>query len=225
MRRFRSVSRTVAVAGRSGFSLIEVMVAMTILAVIVVMTAVVFQQSSLAWRRGTRSAEGNMTLRALIGVIQRELTQAVDAREFWEDDQVHPQIHFDVTPSTVQFVILASDVENASTRAPRLILYSYAGGGLTRVETEIEVNGGRWRTRSPGPPIVLNAAEKMEFSRFEFRTPPGYANNNREMPEYVTIAASVSREGDVSSLGAWSWGPDLADTDRDSDPPPRYRSW
>ena len=65
---------------RSGFSMIEVLVASTILTVIVMMLAMLFQQTSVAWRTGLMRASGFMQLRSYIGAIQRDASAAIDAK-------------------------------------------------------------------------------------------------------------------------------------------------
>lgn len=194
---------------RSAFSLIEVLVAMTILAIIVVMVAMVFQQSSLAWQSGTRRAEGSMTLRALVGFMQREMSQAVDARAFDEANL------FDA--GQARFVIL-SDRIDATARAPRLVMYSHAAGIVRRQEFILEASGGSWQRR-PYDDFDLNAA--MPLAEFEFQ-PRWGAGGTDALPLSVGIRAAVSQEGDVSSVGAWSFGPNRINENGEGDD---IRSW
>lgn len=63
---------------RSGFSLIEILVAMAILVVIVMIVAGVFQQTSLAWSLGLRRATEQGNVRAVAGAIGRDLSMIVD---------------------------------------------------------------------------------------------------------------------------------------------------
>lgn len=60
-----------------GFSLLEMLLAMTILVIIVLIMSTVFHQSSVAWDAGMRKAEGNMAARAVLGFMTRELRGAV----------------------------------------------------------------------------------------------------------------------------------------------------
>jgi prepilin-type N-terminal cleavage/methylation domain-containing protein len=62
---------------RGGFSLVEVLAAMTILAVIVLMLNRIFADASRAWLQGTRTAELNSTARALMDYFTRDLVSAV----------------------------------------------------------------------------------------------------------------------------------------------------
>ena len=61
----------------SGFSLIEVLVSMTILIVIVVMVTNMFRNASEAWDTGTQHAEMNTAARAAMEFISRELSCAM----------------------------------------------------------------------------------------------------------------------------------------------------
>ena len=61
----------------SGFTLIEVLVAMTVLSVIVLMAANIFQSSSAAWNIGTQKADINTAARAALDFMVRELACAV----------------------------------------------------------------------------------------------------------------------------------------------------
>jgi Tfp pilus assembly protein PilV len=51
----------------SGFSMIEVLVASTIMIMIVMMLGMLFQQSSQAWRTGKQRADTYQQVRALFG--------------------------------------------------------------------------------------------------------------------------------------------------------------
>lgn len=65
-----------------GFSLIEVLVAMTILSVIVLIVANIFQQTGLAWSLGLRRADEQSMIRAVAGSLTRDLSMIVDPANF-----------------------------------------------------------------------------------------------------------------------------------------------
>jgi len=60
-----------------GFSLIEVLVSMTVLIVIIIMVTDMFRNASEAWDTGTQRAEMNTAARAAVEYIARELSCAV----------------------------------------------------------------------------------------------------------------------------------------------------
>jgi len=61
----------------AAFTLIEVLVAMTVLAVMVMMAANIFQSSSASWNIGTQKADMNTSARAALDFMARELASAV----------------------------------------------------------------------------------------------------------------------------------------------------
>lgn len=63
--------------GRAGFTFLEILVAMLILVLIVLMTSRLFQQMTEVWDTGTERADLNMTSRALLDFIVRDLSEAV----------------------------------------------------------------------------------------------------------------------------------------------------
>lgn len=67
---------------RKGFTLIEVLVATAVMAVMVVMIGGLFQQASSSWDAGYARAEGGMAVRAVVGALARDLSTAVDGRRF-----------------------------------------------------------------------------------------------------------------------------------------------
>ena len=60
-----------------GFSLLEILVAMSILVIIIMMMSGVFHQSRIAWDTGLRKARMNMGGRAVVDFMSRELSQAI----------------------------------------------------------------------------------------------------------------------------------------------------
>lgn len=67
---------------RAGFSMIEILVAMTILTIIVLIVAEIFQQTGLAWSLGLRRADEQTVTRAIVGSLTRDLAMIVDPNNF-----------------------------------------------------------------------------------------------------------------------------------------------
>ncbi|MDP2663020.1 MAG: prepilin-type N-terminal cleavage/methylation domain-containing protein, partial [Dehalococcoidia bacterium] len=65
--------RSTAYSLQPAFTLIEVLVAMTVLAVMVLMAANIFQSSSASWNIGTQKADMNTSARAALDFMAREL--------------------------------------------------------------------------------------------------------------------------------------------------------
>lgn len=66
----------------AGFSMIEILVAMTILTIIVLIVAEIFQQTGLAWSLGLRRADEQTVTRAIVGTLTRDLSMMVDPTNF-----------------------------------------------------------------------------------------------------------------------------------------------
>lgn len=77
-------------ASRRGFSLIEVLVAMTILSIIVLIVAGIFQQTGLAWSLGLKRADAQSVTRAVVGALGRDLAMMVDPYNFMPMDGTAP---------------------------------------------------------------------------------------------------------------------------------------
>ncbi len=115
----------------AGFTLIELLVAMGILMVIVLMMANLFQQSSIAWNTGIRQAEAGLEARAVLGMIQKELSQAVAGEG---------RSPFAVTDSgrTLAFWTLGEVTPESGVREARRVTYSFSGGRV-RKNSEVDL--------------------------------------------------------------------------------------
>lgn len=67
---------------KEGFSLIEVLVATSVLLVIIVLVSMVFQQQSGAFQSGVDRVGGQAALRNVAGMLVRDLTLAVDSEYY-----------------------------------------------------------------------------------------------------------------------------------------------
>jgi len=61
----------------TGFTLIEVLAAMTVLAIILMLMGEVFSGSTMAWESGTRRMDQNISARAVLDLIQRDVAGAI----------------------------------------------------------------------------------------------------------------------------------------------------
>ncbi len=205
----------------AGFSMVEVLVASTILVVIVMMLGMLFQQTSLAWRTGTRRAESFMQVRSGIGAIQRDASAAVDAR-FLPPQYVTEEQNF--SGGSLLFYTLSGGVELRSAGTPlynrslKKVTYDKAGN---RVETPLE-GSGNWGT--PKRSNVLTFAERQgsknrpNASLTDFHADYGKAVDNLDpggLPLAVTFGARVTTTGNSLDIGAWSYGPDRTPNTKD----------
>ncbi len=138
---------------RQGFSLIEVMVAMTILSIIVLIVAGIFQQTGLAWSIGLKRADAQSVTRALVGTLGRDLAMMVDpnnfgildanhelqATESYDDTNLGGNLTFYILRPTQDAKALILNSGDVNKR--ELVKVSYSGGS-TVTRTAEPVEGG-----------------------------------------------------------------------------------
>lgn len=193
---------------RAGFSMIEVLVASTILMVIVMLLAMLFQQTSLAWRTGVRRANSFMQVRALIGAIQRDASAAVDEQGI--DPSLRGSRTSQFSGSSLSFFTLTGSGFNESGGLPyRALRYITYNGNGQRTEDALSADGS-WNTiRSTQIKDLLesegdSASSRTTLSSF---TPAGDQGAGR-LPLFVTFTANVTLKGNSFDIGAASAGPD-----------------
>jgi type II secretory pathway pseudopilin PulG len=191
-----------------GFSLIEVMVATTVLMIIVLMVAMVFQQSSGAWSGGTRRANSEMTLRSVLGQMQREMIEAVDARDF--SNTVSTTYANTFTPDQADFIAILGDPADAvNARVPYHIIYDWDGSFITRTSHKLRFRTGNWQHDGASTVSVLNPSQPLSI--FRMKIVP--AADTLALPLRVDIEARVDRNDKSLIVSGWSEGHDrVADT-------------
>jgi len=208
-----------------GFSMIEVLVAATILIMIVMMLGMIFQQSSQAWSTGKHRADTYQQVRALFGAIQRDASMAVDQNSLpkilFTGDNAPLSDNQSFSGSTLLFYTLTGsgfeDGEDArSGRSPlrALRMIKYSGQGQRTVTEFVPVSTGGFSARQvPSTTIVNTSATgaRLELTGFtsvnDLRAGAAGAN---PFPLYVTVSAGVQVNAVGSyDVGAASSGPDL----------------
>ena len=198
----------------AGFSMVEVLVASTILVVIVMMLGMLFQQTSLAWRTGTRRAESFMQVRSGVGAIQRDASAAVDARflpsQFLDGSQ-------NFSGGSLLFYTLTGGVELRSGGTPlynrslKKVTYDKAGNRTEKTRK----GDGNWGKEKRSN--VLTFAERQSSKNRPVAKlvdfVPNYGLNNKELdsdglPLAVTFGTEVTTTGYNLDIGAASAGPD-----------------
>lgn len=205
---------------QAGFSMIEVLVASAILTMIVMMMGMLFQQTSAAWRTGSKRSDGFTQVRSLIGAIQRDASQAVD--------QYGAEKAWDAGGKGNIFS------QNQSFNSSRLIFYTLSGTnrGLskvsyetdgTRTQWELFSSGSSWAWREVAKNNVMKSIKKQANANtpsvdVSFRLPtnrkiknPYDLSGNAQskcLPLYLTIDARVISSGYALEVGAASAGPD-----------------
>ena len=187
-----------------GFSLIEVLVATAILVILVLVMSTIFHQSAISWDSGERKAEGNMTARAILGFMSRELTEAVtDPSVFVGDTGISNNV------DTITFVTLRG-TNSATHRIARKVKYEFQDYPIETIKRYEWIRekgenldyGEGWV--SPYPQGV-DLGDRI--TRLKFYTSDGL-DHTETLPSGVRVEMAVRRSDDVSGVGAWSYGPD-----------------
>lgn len=139
---------------RAGFSLIEILVAMTILTVIVLVVSEIFQQTSLAWALGSKRADAQSVTRAVVGAIGRDLAMMVDPANF----------------------VIGADENDESTRKE-----AYAAGRLDAAGDSGQLTGGLdfWILRPVDLSTTKQTAQDVPYRELVHVTYKGGANVTR----------------------------------------------
>jgi prepilin-type N-terminal cleavage/methylation domain-containing protein len=122
---------------RRAFTLIEVLAAMTVLAILVVLVARIFGEGLKAWEIGSRESEAATNARAAVDHIAREMSMAVATTNITlilGSDKVDTYKEFKA--DQVQFVALSEEPDTLSRSARELFFYVRANTskGTTRYE-------------------------------------------------------------------------------------------
>ncbi|MDD5706108.1 MAG: prepilin-type N-terminal cleavage/methylation domain-containing protein [Kiritimatiellae bacterium] len=207
---------------RRGFSLIEVLVATTILIIIVLMVSMVFQQSSGAYLGGTRRVGNQAMLRDVIGLIAREMVTAVDGRDYplvdgptgWSANKAGV-----FESKQVAFISLSGTPDGSTVpprRVPQLIEYDARGGAVKRTLYNLEYKDHKWYAEiAPGQPTTINQDLVASDAIF---TVVKDANDPDGLPKRVDVEAQLVTIGAEALISGRSAGPD-----GQFDPPNKFK--
>ena len=114
---------------RSGFTLIEVLVATTIMLLLIVMIGSLFRQATSSWDTGRARGEGGMVTRGVVGAISADLATAIDGRPYGAGLPA-------ASGSTLTFVCYKPTLDGGSKRREvHKISYRVGSGQVTREDT------------------------------------------------------------------------------------------
>lgn len=185
----------------AGFSLLEVLLAITVLIIIVLIISLVFQQAHSAWNSGTRKAGAETTLRSVMGILERDLSLAVDAEDFGTVDTSVPNVPAPnhITSASATFITL-----QGTNRLPLLVYYSYDGINLTRYTFAMHAttSANNWKADTQLSSAILNGAQALRS--FAFYPIPN--NTAPALPQRVEIEAHVRKQGTFGIVSGWSEG-------------------
>ncbi len=206
---------------RNGFTLIEILVATTILLVIVILASLVFQQTTGAYQTGERKVNAQVALRNVIGTMTRDLALAVDSRDY----PGAPENDFPKANSksdSISFIALTgSPGRNAKGedadpeyRTAQRITYS-SSGTRTAKPMKCERNNGKLKWT-----VINNQADQAVSSLYdrdsfldikEGTFDMSFAcdwpsDTDADLPERVHIRVELEGGGQPTVVGAGSGG-------------------
>ena len=208
---------------RAGFTLIEIMVAMSVLAILVMLIGNIFQQVSASWNIGTHSADANTAARAALNYMAQELSQAVagpveaspGAKALYGNDL--DNLIFEVVDGEeVRVVTLSGDVSLGSDRrgALRRSAFYWVGGTNLLIRYARQTNRDESYTKDPdqsaGPKELIRNV--VDFWMCVYTNRVDLLNGNFEenitltnsLPVCIDIYLSILGEGDMDRYKALS---------------------
>ncbi|NLL82958.1 MAG: prepilin-type N-terminal cleavage/methylation domain-containing protein [Lentisphaerae bacterium] len=214
MRPERAVFLPFSVTDRRGFSLVEILVATTLLLIITVVISMVFQQAGGAWAAGSGRAKAEEAVRAVVGSIERDLLSAIDARDYGIPNPKG-------SGSSLTFVALQHLYNHRelkkSGRAPCLINYRFSSGAVIRYMSPLQYNGSPYWGEDSSSPYNTEATVNggIPLSGFQFECVPR-DDDPLGLPLRVEIAAEAKHSSSFFTINARSAGPNRKFDDWDA---------
>jgi prepilin-type N-terminal cleavage/methylation domain-containing protein len=214
-------------AARRGFSMIEVLVAATLLVVIVMLLGMIFQQSSVAWRAGLLRSRGLTQLRGLVGAIQRDASGMIDANQL-PVTMLQGGQEQKFSTSSILFYTATGTEED---RALRCIAYD-TGSTPTRRSWRLDPPLN-WQLESDvlldfqtaGNDTDGNSTARIDEFLFAYQSGKQYdrtggevTSNSQKFPLFMTVRATLTQGGALYDVGAESWGPNGVEDPEGTDP-------
>lgn len=199
---------------KRGFSLLEVLVSVTILAVIVAIMGGIFQQTSVAWSVALKNASDQTSVRSAIGLLSRDLSMAIDPRHFTPSGLGETpefdagKLHFYITAPVS--LLSSNQTTDSPERELQWIEYSATGGKLTRKVFRVDQD--------------LMAGAEISKSEIELKDADGgielepLVPAGALYPDSVTVILKPKTPSSIEDydIGVESAGPDgVWDTDDD----------
>ena len=137
---------------KDGFTLLELIVAVTVLLVMTVLLGSVFRQATSAWDTGRVRGEGGMIARGVIGSVSRDLATAIDGRPYGHGWGL-PK----ASGNTLEFVCLKE--ADSGGQEVHWIKYEVDAGSVTKTDQT-------WTGDGPGPVKKSSLFKSREGQKF-----------------------------------------------------------
>ena len=157
-------------SGEAGFTLLELLVSMTILALIFVTVLGAIQVGSKSWESGEQRAEENLRTRTLFDTLARELTMLYPLRVKDQDKEV---VAFRGNPDSLSFATLPESYgAEPFSHMIRVVTYALEPErGLVATESYPLIGGGD--ASGPQGGRVKGLDERVSEARFRYLVPEG----------------------------------------------------
>lgn len=189
---------------KRGFTLIEVLVAMSILMLIVLMMSTLFHQSSMAWNNGMRQAEMSIQARAAMSMIRKDLSQAVAA------DGLNGALKCSFNNSG--FTVPVMSKANENTRSVEQVSYSFGGNSINRYSRELKSNNSVGVYSSNG--IKTGGKLLDHVTAFGIKVPGNFNNYTTNLPPWVDVTLTLEKTTiGAAGIKIWSLGRNIDNAD------------
>jgi|GEM_PF-3125764 len=204
------------VSGRPGpaaFTLIEVLAAMTVLAIILMLLGQVFSGSTLAWETGTRRMDQNIGARAVMDLIAQDLSGAI-VLNLSQGGVASP---YGGAKTSLRFLTLAQTPDSTHLEG-RIVEYyvdATSVNGVTcyqlmrSVSTAPSTVSGAYSGSLPaaggGSPGAV-ADNIAAFEAYANGTDTSYTSQSNQVPRYVDIFLSMLSAADAQKAGVAAGG-------------------
>jgi prepilin-type N-terminal cleavage/methylation domain-containing protein len=187
-----------------GFTMLEILLAMTVLVIIMLMMTTMFNQSATTWETGARETSQALTGRTILNLIAGDLEMAA------MDDTLYEELLPRQTLSGDSISFYRYTEPGVTARAVKLVTYSRSGRSLTRTEQEITA------PYTPGTSSDSKLVEDKLVGPALFSFPPG-GPYQKTLPAWVDIRLELQEKSKAASdIEVWSVGQDeIEGTDDD----------
>ena len=209
------------VTDRNGFSMVEVLVAATILIIVVMMLGALFQQSSTAWRIGLMRTGGYAQIRSYIGTLQRDASTMINANQLPRNLLCDGNKEQDFSSGEVRFYTMTGADDMRALNYITYDLTGYRRLRTLRLDQMSMTGNATWSGEIASDVLKFlpneagnNILVQPQRFRFEASSLPEYdrdgnvVSNNRKFPLYLTVDAAIRQSGSMYDVGAESAGPD-----------------
>lgn len=189
---------------KDGFSLIEILIATSILLVIVVMVSMVFQQQSAAFQSGESRVKGQAAVRNAMGMIMRDLALVVDSTNYPSlpaNSFSGSTLSFLATTGETGFDPAGNSVDAGATL--QRISYNSNGGIVKRTVEGYVLTDSGWTKRGNSVSELNNSLNKIKSMKFDKSS-----GGSSTFPDFVTIKAEYVGSDSSFAVRGQSAGPD-----------------